>query len=47
MSNAKVYLVTSSFEDYKIEDVPARRAINSKDPSSITTEVLVHGYVRK
>ena len=47
MSNAKVYLVTSSFEDYKIEDVPARRAINSKDPSSITTEVLVHGYARK
>jgi len=47
MSNAKVYLVTNSFEDYKIEDVPARRAINSKDPSSITTEVLVHGYVRK
>ena len=47
MSNAKVHLVTSSFEDYKIEDVPARRAINSKDPSSITTEVLVHGYVRK
>jgi len=46
MSNAKVYLVTNSFEDYKIEDVPARRAINSKDPSSITTEVLVHGYDR-
>tara|TARA_B100001996_G_scaffold321205_1_gene265577 strand:+ start:1803 stop:2687 length:885 start_codon:yes stop_codon:yes gene_type:complete len=46
MSNAKVYIVTNSFEDYKIEDVPARRAINSKDPSSITTEVLVHGYDR-
>ena len=47
MSNAKVDLVTSSFKDYRIEDVTARRAINSKDPSSKTMEVLVHGYVRK
>ena len=47
MSNAKVELVTSSFNDYNIEDVPARRAINSKDPSSKTMEVLVHGYVQK
>jgi len=47
MSNAKVDLVTSSFKDYKIDDVPARRAIHSKDPSSTTMEVLVHGYVRK
>ena len=47
MSNAKVDLVTSSFNDYRIEDVIARRAINSKDPSSKTMEVLVHGYVRK
>ena len=47
MSNAKVDLVTNSFKDYRIEDVTARRAINSKDPSSKTMEVLVHGYVRK
>jgi DNA adenine methylase len=47
LSNAKVDLVTSSFNDYNIEDVPARRAINSKDPSSKTMEVLVHGYVQK
>ena len=48
MSNAKVDLVTSSFNDYRIEDVIARRrAINIKDPSSKTMEVLVHGYVRK
>ena len=47
LSNAKVDLVTSSFNDYRIEDVTARRAINSKDPSSKTMEVLVHGYVRK
>ena len=47
MSNAKVELVISSFNDYNIEDVSARRAINSKDPSSKTMEVLVHGYVQK
>jgi len=41
MSNAKVDLVTSGFKDYKIEDVPARRAIHSKNPGSLTTEVLI------
>ena len=47
LSNAKVHLVTSTFEGYEVKDVPARRAIHSKDPSSKTTEVLVHGYVQK
>lgn len=47
LSNAKVHLVTSSFEGYEVKDVPARRAIHSKDPSSITTEVLVYGYDQK
>jgi DNA adenine methylase len=47
LSNAKVHLVTSSFEGYEVKDVPARRAIHSKDPSSTTTEVLVHGYAQK
>tara|TARA_B100000401_G_scaffold434803_1_gene375515 strand:+ start:607 stop:1488 length:882 start_codon:yes stop_codon:yes gene_type:complete len=41
MSNAKVDLVTSGFKDYKIEDVPARRAIHSKNPGALTTEVLI------
>ena len=47
LSNAKVHLVTSSFERYEVKDVPARRAIHSKDPSSTTTEVLVHGHAQK
>ena len=47
LSNAKVHLVTSSFEGYEVKDVPARRAIHSKDPSSTTTEVLVHGHAQK
>jgi DNA adenine methylase len=41
MSNAKVELVTSQFTEYNCEDIIARRAINSKKPDSITTEVLV------
>ena len=47
LSNAKVDLVTSSFKEYKIDDIPARRAIHSKDPSSKTMEVLVYGCVQK
>jgi DNA adenine methylase len=47
MSNAKVYLVTNSFKDYKIEEVPVRRAIHSKNPGSSTIEVLVHGCNRE
>ena len=41
MSNAKVNLVTKSFEEYTCVDVVARRAINAKHPGSTTTEVLV------
>tara|TARA_Y100000994_G_scaffold246001_1_gene248505 strand:- start:2956 stop:3855 length:900 start_codon:yes stop_codon:yes gene_type:complete len=42
MSNAKVELVTENFKKYKCEDIIARRAINSKNPGSITTEVIVY-----
>ena len=41
MSNAKVHLVLEAFENYKIVDVPARRAINSKNPGASTMEVLI------
>lgn len=41
MSNAKVDMVTKSFKDYEILDIEARRAINSKNPGSKTTEVLI------
>jgi DNA adenine methylase len=41
MSNAKVNMVTKSFKDYEILDIEARRAINSKNPGSKTTEVLI------
>ena len=42
MSNAKVDIVTNSFKDYNCEDIVARRAINSKNPGSTTTEVVIY-----
>ena len=42
MSNAKVDLVTENFKDYNIEDIKARRAINSKNPGASTTEVIIY-----
>lgn len=46
MSNAKVELVTNNFPQtkYKIVDVTARRAINSKNPEATTTEVFILNY---
>lgn len=42
MSNAKVKLVTETFQNYKSKDIIARRAINSKKPGSTTTEVIIY-----
>jgi DNA adenine methylase len=42
MSNAKVKLVTDYFKDYHRQDIIARRAINSKNPGSTTTEVIIY-----
>jgi DNA adenine methylase len=41
LSNSKVDMVTEAFENYNQEDVNARRAINSKKPNSVTTEVII------
>ena len=41
MSNANVDLVTNCFKDYKCKKIIARRAINSKNPDSTTTEVII------
>jgi DNA adenine methylase len=41
MSNAGVDLVRTTFSDYNILDVKARRAINSKNPEAFTTEVII------
>ena len=42
MDDAKVDLVTDYFKDYKCEDIMARRAINSNNPGSTTTEVIIY-----
>lgn len=44
MSNAHVKDVTDAFHDWKIDSVLARRAIHSKDPSSVTNEVIVKNF---
>ena len=42
MSNANVDLVIDHFQEYNREEVIARRAINSKNPESTTTEVIIY-----
>ena len=42
MSNSNVELVRDTFKYYELSVVQARRAINSKNPESITTEVIIH-----
>jgi DNA adenine methylase len=42
MSNSKVDLVVDNFKDYNCVDVATRRAINSKNPGSTTTEVIIY-----
>jgi len=42
MSNAKVDLITENFKEYNMEDIPARRAINSKNPGASTMEVIIY-----
>ena len=42
MSNARVDLVLDNFNYCTIEDVKAKRAINSKKPGSTTTEVIIY-----
>ena len=42
LSNAKVDLVLEYFKNYNFIDIKARRAINSKNPGSTTTEVIIY-----
>lgn len=46
MSNANVELVTNAFptSKYTVEEIECRRAINSKDPSKKTTEVIIKSF---
>ena len=42
MSNANVDLVIDNFQEYNREEVIARRAINSKNPESTTSELIIY-----
>ena len=42
LSNSNVKLVTDSFKDYNCQEITAKRAINSKKPGSLTTEVIIY-----
>jgi len=44
LSNAKVELVLENCSQFTIDDIVARRAINSKNPASKTTEVLIYNW---
>lgn len=42
MSNSNVELVTETFKEYNCDNIITRRAINSKNPASKTTEVIIY-----
>ena len=42
MSNAKTDLVLDAFKGFTCTDIVARRAINSKNPESVATEILIY-----
>ena len=46
MSNSNVKLIRDNLspDDFKYEVVSCRRAINSKDPSARTEEVIITNY---
>jgi DNA adenine methylase len=44
LSNAWVELVIENFRDFEMEEIKARRAINSKKPDSTTSEILIRNY---
>jgi DNA adenine methylase len=47
MSNSKTQLILDYFGDYPIKEIVAKRAINSKNPSATTVEVLITNYCKQ
>ena len=44
MSNANVKLVSDNFKKYNIEQIKCKRSINSKNPQSTSTEVIITNF---
>lgn len=42
MNNSKVDLVINHFKKYNCKDITAKRAINSKNPASTITEIIIY-----
>jgi DNA adenine methylase len=42
LSNSNSEILKKCFKNFNIKEIEARRAINSKNPESITTEILVN-----
>ena len=44
MSNSNTDMVINNFKKFNINEILARRAINSKNPKATTTELLIKNY---
>jgi len=47
MSNANVQIVSDAFKTYNIEQILCKRSINSKNPQSTTSELIITNYDNK
>jgi DNA adenine methylase len=44
ISNSKTELVEENFVDFRINEIKARRAINSKNPGSVVKELIIYNF---
>ena len=44
ISNSKTELVEKNFVDFRINEIKARRAINSKNPGSVVKELIIYNF---
>ena len=44
ISNSKTKLVEENFVDFRIKEIKARRAINSKNPVSTVKELIIYNF---
>jgi DNA adenine methylase len=44
MSNSNMKMIKEEFKDFSMDEIAARRAIHSKKPETMTTEILIYNY---